>query len=40
MAERQAGIRISKKAFLTSFLVLLALMIGVGILAANLQSGS
>ena len=40
MAERQAGIRISKKAFLTSFLVLLALMIGVGILAANLPSGS
>lgn len=40
MAERQAGIRISKKAFLTSFLVLLALMIGAGILAANLPSGS
>ncbi len=40
MEERQAGIRISKKAFFTSFLVLLALMIGAGILAANLPSGS
>ena len=39
MEERQAGIRISKKAFFTSFLVLLALMIGAGILAANLPSG-
>ena len=39
MEERQAGIRISKKAFFTSFLVLLALMIGAGILAAKLPSG-
>jgi uncharacterized ion transporter superfamily protein YfcC len=40
MEERRAGIRISKKAFMTSFLVLLALMIGAGIMAAKLPSGS
>jgi len=39
MAERAGGLRISKKAFLTSFLVLLALMIGAGILAATIPSG-
>jgi len=39
MAERSGGLRISKKAFLTSFLVLLALMIGAGILAATIPSG-
>lgn len=40
MEERQAGIRISQKAFMTSFFVLLALMVGAGLLAANLPSGS
>ena len=40
MASAQAGMRISRKAFLTSFLVLLALMLGAGILAAVLPSGS
>ena len=39
MAERSGGLRISKKAFLTSFLVLLALMIGAGLLAATIPSG-
>lgn len=39
MAQQRTGLRISKKAFLTSFLVLLALMIGAGILAASLPSG-
>jgi len=39
MAQRQSGLRISKKAFLTSFLVLLALMLGAGLLSAVLPSG-
>jgi uncharacterized ion transporter superfamily protein YfcC len=40
MAQRQSGLRISRKAFLTSFFVLLALMLGAGILAAAIPSGS
>lgn len=39
MARQTTGLRISKKAFLTSFFVLLALMIAAGILAAALPSG-
>ena len=39
MVQRSAGLRISKKAFLTSFFVLLALMVGAGILTAVVPSG-
>ncbi|HCO47944.1 MAG TPA: hypothetical protein DIT55_00285 [Spirochaetaceae bacterium] len=40
MASAQVGLRISRKAFLTSFFVLFALMLGAGILSAVLPSGS
>ncbi len=40
MAPAQTGMLISRKAFLTSFFVLLALMLGAGILTASLPSGS
>jgi uncharacterized ion transporter superfamily protein YfcC len=40
MAEKALGLRISKKAFLTSFFVLLALMIGAGLLTVFLPSGN
>lgn len=39
MPERSSGLRISTKAFFTSFFVLLALMIGAGILATLIPSG-
>ena len=39
MVQRSTGLRISKKAFLTSFFVLLALMAGAGILTALVPSG-
>ncbi len=39
MDQRSTGLRISKKAFLTSFFVLLALMAGAGILTAIVPSG-
>jgi len=39
MAQQTTGLRISKKAFLTSFLVLLALIVGAGILTAVVPSG-
>jgi len=39
MVQRRTGLRISRKAFLTSFLVLLALILGAGILSALLPSG-
>jgi uncharacterized ion transporter superfamily protein YfcC len=39
MALGSSGLRISKKAFMTSFVVLLALMVGAGILAAAIPSG-
>ena len=39
MAQASTGLRISKKAFLTSFFVLLALMIGAGVLTVAIPSG-
>ena len=39
MAQASTGLRISKKAFLTSFFVLLALMIGAGVLTIAIPSG-
>lgn len=40
MAEKRAGISISAKAFLASFLILFALMIGSGVLTRVIPSGS
>lgn len=39
MVQQSTGLRISKKAFLTSFFVLLALIVGAGILTAVVPSG-